>query len=66
MSRSLRSMSRSRPATRRAREASPSVSAWGGQGDDLLAQGTHLDELAVELRQLFIELTTHYPNLPVM
>lgn len=37
-----------------------------GQSDDLLAQGTHLDELAVELGQLFIELTTHYPNLPVM
>ena len=37
-----------------------------GQSDDLLAQGAHLDKLAVELGQLFIELTTHYPNLPVM
>jgi len=37
-----------------------------GQSDDLLTQGAHLDELAVELGQLFIELTTHYPNLPVM
>ena len=29
-----------------------------GQSDDLLAQGAHLDKLAVELGQLFIELTT--------
>jgi len=38
----------------------------GGQGDDLLAQSAHLDQLPVELRQLLVKLTAHYPNLPVM
>ena len=37
-----------------------------GQGDDLLAQSAHLDQLPVELRQLLVKLTAHYPNLPVM
>ena len=38
----------------------------GGQGDDLLAQGTHFDELPVQQRQLLVKLSSHYPNLPVM
>ena len=38
----------------------------GGQGDDLLAQGAHLDELPVQQRQLLVKLSSHYPNLPVM
>lgn len=38
----------------------------GGQGDDLLAQGAHFDELPVQQRQLLVKLSSHYPNLPVM
>ena len=38
----------------------------GGQGDDLLAQGTHFNQLPVQQRQLLVKLSSHYPNLPVM
>ena len=38
----------------------------GSQGDDLLAQGAHFDELPVQQRQLLVKLSSHYPNLPVM
>ena len=37
-----------------------------GHGDDLFAQGAHLDEFPIQLGQLLIQTIAHYPNLPVM
>ena len=44
----------------------PGGQGAGGQRDHPLAQRAHLDQLPVQLCQLFIKTASHYPNLPVM